>query len=249
MDPLSKLPIECLQHILQVITDWDHKRTATLAALLTTNKHIFAATLPYLYNDPFKTSVAFGYDQGPDGIHRQCFIRLLLGRSSINILPLIVSLEFEFNTTPVYPGTHVVMNPIMDYVTYIRHLHVEMPDTNPRPIVYEEFPGQYRQLGEVRLNSITPLMMKFLDPMLDHGSTKLSFTTRNFNNETVRERADGATQAMILFIKQHKRLFKNRLKIVHVNDVGMWGRSSYNCPPEVLLEITKLVPPLSQPRS
>ncbi|KAF9181399.1 hypothetical protein BGZ50_005527 [Haplosporangium sp. Z 11] len=44
--------------------------------------------------------------------------------------------------------------------------------------------------------------------------------SRNFNNRIVRERADGAIQAMVLFVKEHRRLFKDRLKIVHVNDVA-----------------------------
>ena len=361
MDPLSKLPMECLKHILQIIADWDHKSTATLAALLMTNKHIFAATVPYLYSDAFKTKL--GHNRGPDHIHRQSFIRLLLGRIPINILPMIVSLEFGFNTTTGYPGSHAVANPIMDYIAYIQHLNLDMSDTNPRPIVYEEFPGQYRWLtgrpplfptstpipapfpqpppfsplpppftatglypqlytpsppppslcavlpppwlltedefislhsrtvGEgplephysayneifgsdarskfhktilyyevcwsitnpilEQLKSLTiPLVdvWRYLDSVRRLGQLECvrfnldqSFS-RDFNNNTVRDRADRATQAMVLFVKEHKRLFKDRLKIVHVNDVGMWGCGSYQCPPEIQLEIIKLVP-------
>ncbi|KAF9144784.1 hypothetical protein BG015_012099 [Linnemannia schmuckeri] len=293
MDPLSKLPLECLQRILQIIADWDRK--STLVALLTTNKHIFAATCPYLYSDPFQSKL--GHYQGPDHIHRQSFIRLLLGRIPTHILPMIVSLEFGFNT---YPSSHAVVNPIIDYMAYIQHLDINLSDTNPRPIVYEEFPGQYRWLtgregplephysayNEIfgsnaraklhktilyyevswsvastileQLKSLTiPLIdvWRYLDSVHRLGQLEcVRFNLdqtfdRNYNSNTVRDRADRAIKAMVVFVKEHKRLFGDQLKVVHVNDVGMLRGGSHMCPLEIQLEISKLVPPLKQPRS
>ncbi|KAF9901395.1 hypothetical protein EC991_006215 [Linnemannia zychae] len=50
MDLLSKLPLECLQHILQHLAD-DTTALSSLIALLSTNKYIASITLPYIYAD------------------------------------------------------------------------------------------------------------------------------------------------------------------------------------------------------
>ncbi|KAK3824137.1 MAG: hypothetical protein JOS17DRAFT_752075 [Linnemannia elongata] len=52
MDPLSRLPLECLQIILQLLDD-DNDLTC-LAALLRTNRYLSSTVLPYLYRDPFR---------------------------------------------------------------------------------------------------------------------------------------------------------------------------------------------------
>ncbi|KAF9126198.1 hypothetical protein BGW39_006808 [Mortierella sp. 14UC] len=53
MDSLSRLPIECLQQILELLNAEDATPFA-LANLLTMNKHIASVTLPILYRDPFR---------------------------------------------------------------------------------------------------------------------------------------------------------------------------------------------------
>ncbi|KAF9135927.1 hypothetical protein BGX30_011394 [Mortierella sp. GBA39] len=55
MDPLSKLPVECLQHILHFISllTYNSNKRA-LHALICTNKHLALITLPYLYSHPFQ---------------------------------------------------------------------------------------------------------------------------------------------------------------------------------------------------
>ncbi|KAG0320295.1 hypothetical protein BGZ97_000300 [Linnemannia gamsii] len=52
MDLLSRLPLECLQIILQFFDD--DNDLASLATLLRTNKYLSSAVLPYLYHDPFR---------------------------------------------------------------------------------------------------------------------------------------------------------------------------------------------------
>ncbi|KAF9911489.1 hypothetical protein EC991_003291 [Linnemannia zychae] len=52
MDPLSKVPVECLQLILQVLA---HNNCAgSLAALLQTNRYISSIALPFLYSNPYR---------------------------------------------------------------------------------------------------------------------------------------------------------------------------------------------------
>ena len=55
MDPLSNLPVECLEHIIQSITSFHYAVSfPTLASLCRTNKCIATVALPYLYDDPLR---------------------------------------------------------------------------------------------------------------------------------------------------------------------------------------------------
>ncbi|KAG9069535.1 hypothetical protein KI688_010438 [Linnemannia hyalina] len=60
MDPLSRLPVECLQHILHFISllTYNSNKQA-LHALICTNKHLALITLPYLYSHPFQYTTHF----------------------------------------------------------------------------------------------------------------------------------------------------------------------------------------------
>ncbi|KAF9142113.1 hypothetical protein BGX30_003366 [Mortierella sp. GBA39] len=99
---LSQLPTECLQIILQLIADRDDIQS--LATLLTTNKHLFTATLPYLYSDGFK-DFNDGFTRGAEATQRQLFTRLLIKRVPIHDLPKIVSLSFGLNTSETDTNT------------------------------------------------------------------------------------------------------------------------------------------------
>ncbi|KAF9130236.1 hypothetical protein BGX30_013593 [Mortierella sp. GBA39] len=53
-DPLSQLPLECLQRIFEFITNRRRREALTsLNALLRVNRYIAQVTLPYIYRDPF----------------------------------------------------------------------------------------------------------------------------------------------------------------------------------------------------
>ncbi|KAG0247203.1 hypothetical protein BG011_001874, partial [Mortierella polycephala] len=54
MSSHPRLPLECLQLIIQHIADKND--LLTLTALLRVNRYVCEATLPFLYNDPFKQS-------------------------------------------------------------------------------------------------------------------------------------------------------------------------------------------------
>lgn len=67
MDSLTRLPLECLQHILQALDDADC--VSSLAALLTMNKYIASVALPYIYRDPFRHS--FCYNKQGENISKR----------------------------------------------------------------------------------------------------------------------------------------------------------------------------------
>ncbi|KAK3826442.1 MAG: hypothetical protein J3R72DRAFT_496727 [Linnemannia gamsii] len=53
MDPLSQLPVECLERILlYAISTYGSKFIIALASLLRLNRHIFIATIPFCTNTP-----------------------------------------------------------------------------------------------------------------------------------------------------------------------------------------------------
>ncbi|KAH7038715.1 hypothetical protein BKA57DRAFT_474032 [Linnemannia elongata] len=55
MDPLSILPVECLEYIIQSITTFHCSVSLpTLASLCRTNQYIAKVALPYLYDDPLR---------------------------------------------------------------------------------------------------------------------------------------------------------------------------------------------------
>ncbi|KAK5821582.1 hypothetical protein F5H01DRAFT_337456 [Linnemannia elongata] len=133
MNPLSRLPVECLQHILHIIHNDDD--FSALARLLLMNKHIASATLPFLYRDPFRLK--------PDKLeawnrHRSRpryydkLIRMLLSQLPLATLPTAVSLVFAASSADSSPATTTVTatnsNSPLDYLAHIRHLNIPLPD-------------------------------------------------------------------------------------------------------------------------
>ncbi|KAF9087028.1 hypothetical protein BGX23_008412 [Mortierella sp. AD031] len=137
MDPLSKLPIECLQLILHVLALGD--KAGSLAALLCTNKYIASVTLPYLYIDPYQRPFHIAENQGsvylyPSG---HSLTRMLLAQAAVNTLPQALAVAMRLDT----PATTGLPRPI-DYFAHIRHLNLERwavdidriwPKNNTRP--------------------------------------------------------------------------------------------------------------------
>ncbi|KAK3845526.1 MAG: hypothetical protein J3R72DRAFT_487667 [Linnemannia gamsii] len=120
MDPLSRLPLECLQHILQVLDDDDN--LTSLANLLTVNKYIASVALPYLYHDPYRLA----FHQGKRGYHHQwhrsinyeSLTRMLLNRLPAVSLSKALSLALAIDPAESSTAT---AHSSLDYLAHIRH--------------------------------------------------------------------------------------------------------------------------------
>ncbi|KAF9147609.1 hypothetical protein BG015_010714 [Linnemannia schmuckeri] len=110
MDPLSRLPLECLQRILQILAD--KKNLAQLATLLRVNRYISLVTLPFLYRDPFKAV----RDVYRGSKRSRALLRTLLSSTSVTNLHPALLFEFELNATspefdlPRLDYTHIMRN-------------------------------------------------------------------------------------------------------------------------------------------
>ncbi|KAF9901393.1 hypothetical protein EC991_006213 [Linnemannia zychae] len=113
MDPLARLPVECLQLILKFITETEGTiSTRTLAALLCVNKYIATVTVPFLYCDPYR-----GNSMPPYGrlIQRPCtFLSFLPVENIPQLLSLRLAQYPSYFPSPAEPA--------FDYLTHIRHL-------------------------------------------------------------------------------------------------------------------------------
>lgn len=106
MDPLSRLPLECLQIILQLLEDDDD--LTSLAALLRTNRCLSSAVLPYLYRNPFRKDFHSAKSRQM-GIAKEIssgklLVRMLLSRLPPTSLPTALSLALAPSTTTKQSG-------------------------------------------------------------------------------------------------------------------------------------------------
>ncbi|KAK3808105.1 MAG: LOW QUALITY PROTEIN: hypothetical protein JOS17DRAFT_766172 [Linnemannia elongata] len=117
MDPLSRLPLECLQAILQAIADKKNRfYLVHLVTLLRVNRYIAYATLPFLYREPIK---ALYYVSGK-GIRTRTLLRTLLATTPVADLHPALLLEFELDTT----SSSEVDSLGLDYIHNIYHLDI-----------------------------------------------------------------------------------------------------------------------------
>ncbi|KAF9908950.1 hypothetical protein EC991_009250 [Linnemannia zychae] len=134
MDPLSQLPLECLQHILRTLDDDDS--LDSLANLLTMSKYFASVVLPFLYRDPYRLIFHQNkqrYLTGHKNTTYELLTRTLLGRLPITSLPK--PLVLALTTSPVAPGTSTTtystttidpvgssaVSSLFDYLAHIRH--------------------------------------------------------------------------------------------------------------------------------
>ncbi|KAF9083126.1 hypothetical protein BGX23_011762 [Mortierella sp. AD031] len=123
MDLLSKLPLECLQHILRIL-DEEHNYQS-MAALLSTNKYIASVTLPYLYRNPFQFhfhAMRSEKKNTIDGVHTVP----LLVRMLLNCLPAASfpkALSFALALDPSNTTRTTTKSPL-DYLAHVHHLQV-----------------------------------------------------------------------------------------------------------------------------
>ncbi|KAF9100089.1 hypothetical protein BGX23_006053 [Mortierella sp. AD031] len=129
MDPLSRLPPECLQLIIGILVQ--DNRTATLGNLLQINKYLASVTLQHLYSNPFRQSFhlsdrrQYTIDQPPISVDR--LARMLLARRAGAVeLSNVVSVAFEAvdEDAEVEDHTEARVASSFDYMAHIRHLDV-----------------------------------------------------------------------------------------------------------------------------
>ncbi|KAF8942330.1 hypothetical protein BGZ47_006587 [Haplosporangium gracile] len=127
MDHLSRLPLECLQIILQILDD--DNDFPSLTSLLRTNKYLSSAVLPYLYCDPFRKDFHSARSRQM-GITKEIssgklLVRMLLHCLPPTSLPTALSLALVPSTTTKPSGATTSNNSYysaLDYLAHIRHL-------------------------------------------------------------------------------------------------------------------------------
>ncbi|KAG0268975.1 hypothetical protein BGZ95_002235 [Linnemannia exigua] len=124
MDPLSQLPVECLQRIIQIL-DNDNCLFA-LSSLLTLNKHITSVVLPFLYRDPFRPAFhQWGTSQHSKN-RLEMLTRMLLHRLPTACLPKALSAALGYD--PAYVPTETTSRSSFDYLSHIRHFNIQSMD-------------------------------------------------------------------------------------------------------------------------
>ncbi|KAG0269032.1 hypothetical protein BGZ95_002221 [Linnemannia exigua] len=148
MDPLSKLPPECLQHILQILVN-DNTSISSLIALLSTNKYIASMTLPYIYGDINKLDEGCAVSPVKND-QRACLVRMLLQQLFDEGLPEVVLLSYGFKTvSTTYDGEdNATSNDTynrdddefssarakspFDYLAFVRHFNLDLEHIIPK---------------------------------------------------------------------------------------------------------------------
>ncbi|KAK3831984.1 MAG: hypothetical protein J3R72DRAFT_238217 [Linnemannia gamsii] len=150
MDPLSRLPLECLQRIIHLLAPpssncfnfpCQRRYLASLLALTLTNKYIAQVTLPFLYRDPIKAVYIMGGNDTMKGEQFWKLFRMLLlhissscsstsssfpSDSDTNLHPALV-LEFQFdndNLTTLTDSTSPIGYP--SRLDYLLQLDLEL---------------------------------------------------------------------------------------------------------------------------
>ncbi|KAK3804865.1 MAG: hypothetical protein J3R72DRAFT_499964 [Linnemannia gamsii] len=188
MDHLSRLPLECTQHILHYLSDPefvdDNNKGASLHALLCTNKHLASVTLPYLYCNPFQYTThtqTYDTDNNRYKATSPALARMLLIKVArlMNLgLPTVVCLAYRLTEknqdqqTTMTAATAPVTTSIFsfDYLAHIRHLDVEWtiasyPDT-PYIKITPDLNTYMRGEEYGKMCGVDRIMEAFLD---DHG--------------------------------------------------------------------------------
>lgn len=117
MDPLSRLPLECLQRILQAVADKKNRLyLANLATLLRVNRYIALVTLPFLYRDPLK---AINHVTR-EGIRTRALLRTLLASTPVADLHPALLFEFELDAT----NSPELDSPGLNYIHNVYNLDI-----------------------------------------------------------------------------------------------------------------------------
>ncbi|KAK3824117.1 MAG: hypothetical protein JOS17DRAFT_269032 [Linnemannia elongata] len=108
MDPLSRLPVECLEHILRCIGTHSRAFIKTLARLRLVNKQFSLIAFPFLMEDLFRMSP---YIHKPHGVprFRDRVRSLLINNDTISVSDLhpalVLELELDNTSSTTYTTT------------------------------------------------------------------------------------------------------------------------------------------------
>lgn len=117
MDPLLRLPLECLQHIIEIIAcekGQYNSALLTLSALLRVNRYIATVTLPFLYRNPH-AGIGAAYTR--ENKMRQCTRALL---ACVPFASLPPTLAHCLARDPLYTQAP---RSTYDYLSHVRHLN------------------------------------------------------------------------------------------------------------------------------
>ncbi|KAH7038638.1 hypothetical protein BKA57DRAFT_441960 [Linnemannia elongata] len=128
-DLLSQLPLECIQKILEIITNRARREALTsLNALLHTNRYIAKVTLPFVYHNPFLDEYRCNFysKQGPRKLIRNLLGDVLLcgGEVPKNLIDEFQLDSSHYINTDV-KGIHPITKPL-NYLGYLRYLNIPM---------------------------------------------------------------------------------------------------------------------------
>ncbi|KAF9926211.1 hypothetical protein FBU30_004170 [Linnemannia zychae] len=127
MDPLSRLPPECLELIIDFIAYRAYTvAIRTLAALLRVNRHIGTITAMRVYRDPFKLLAGSGLR--PRG--QRDIVVALLSDFPLSTLPTNVFREFRVSFSPPIflsqQHTRCLLPPVLNYHRHLRHIPITL---------------------------------------------------------------------------------------------------------------------------
>ncbi|KAG9060903.1 hypothetical protein KI688_007860 [Linnemannia hyalina] len=278
MDPLSRLPLECLQRILHAVADQKNRSyLAHLANLVRFNRYMALVTLPFLYYDPLKavSSVNCG------GIRTRALLCTLLASTPVADLHPALSFEFESDAIaspeldiPGFDYIHNVYN--LDIITNqfrngmqeatsksrIKETDYTLKCLDSKPPAFiEDFQAKEFLLWcchqdleslSIPLSDITRYRHA-IDrlPRLDHVRFILDVIYDNTpaDGPTDRISRDDAMQAVVQFVEEHTRVFRGRLKTVEGAE-GVSGIFLGNIiTSDAQRQIYRLLPPIQQPKT
>ncbi|KAG0290565.1 hypothetical protein BGZ96_005959 [Linnemannia gamsii] len=218
MHPLTQLPLECLQRILQYIQrDKNEKSHRALVALLRVNRYIATIVLPFLYRDPFNgyghntsiikpllTQTLFSYDT-----YCKSLPPLTSDSATSNTVhPFLVMRLKQFLPLPISASSDLTQ---FDYLSHVRHINHARA-------------GLQCQLDDVMVAlDISKFMEKKELAFYLHEVSLFREMTWGLANATLdqlesltgpRLRRDKAMQTMVEFVEAHTRLFPGLLKAV-----------------------------------
>ncbi|KAG0261419.1 hypothetical protein BGZ95_004233, partial [Linnemannia exigua] len=174
MDPLSQLPVECLERILlYVIAKHDYKSITALASLLRVNRHISAVAIPFLYQHPF---LPFNYGNAfGSRVYQRWHALVLTLLSNIphgDLHPaLAAELGFDTTRTNCSPTR-------FNYLGHVRHLDLiqyvffeydtkghqkRLKDYSEDKLKYIHGEEVYEMCREVRMDACCTIFTEFSD--------------------------------------------------------------------------------------
>lgn len=130
MDPLSRLPVECLERILHIIASTVRGSSrVTLVSLLRVNRHIAQVTLPFLYRNPLPSfnPLSMGNMRAPK---LRSLVRTLIASipnsHHIQLHPGLTS-ELDLDTTTITrtEQQQLTSSTPLNYLDHVRHLDLQ----------------------------------------------------------------------------------------------------------------------------